>query len=41
MHTPTPGKMRTLTEVLKAISDEGFSEELIVKEGGLYLKGRR
>lgn len=41
MHTPTPDKMRTLTEVLKAISAEGFSEEFIVRDGGLYLKDRK
>jgi K+-sensing histidine kinase KdpD len=41
MHTSTPGKMRTLTEVLKAIAAEGFSQEIIIKEGGLYLKDRR
>lgn len=41
MHTPTPDKMRTLTEVLKTISAEGFSEEFIVKDGSLYLKDRK
>lgn len=41
MHIPSPGKMRTLTEVLKVISAEGFSEEFIVKDGGLYLKDRK
>lgn len=41
MHTPNSDKMRTLTEVLKAISDEGFSAEFVVKDGGLYLNDRK
>lgn len=33
--------MRTLTEVLKAIAAEGFTEEFVLKDGGLYLKNRK